>query len=100
MTIDKKQVIFLVSFVLANAATSLGVFFIKEYYKKTHPIVEIKEREPEKRVMYIDSEGISFLNRFKPEKMGRIAKTVAYKRFMDEIEKRDVSVTINFKKNI
>ena len=100
MTIDKKQVIFILSFVLANAATSLGVFFIKEQYKKSHKVVEIKEEEPEKNVMYINSEGLSFLNRVTPQKMGRIAKTVAYKRFMDEIEKRDVSITINFKKGV
>ena len=99
MIIDKKQVIFIVCFAFANAAASLGVFFIKEWYKKTYPIIEVKEGEPEKRVMYIDSEGLFFLNRLKPEKMGRIAKTVAYKRFMDELEKRDVSVTINFFKN-
>ena len=99
MIIDKKQWIFLAFFILANAATSLGVFLIKEQYKKSHKVVEIKEEEPEKNVMYINSEGLSFLNRVTPQKMGRIAKTVAYKRFMDEIKKRDVSVTINFFKN-
>ena len=102
MIIDKKQAMFIFSFALVNVAASLGVFFFKEYYRKTHPVIEIKE-DPDKKedsgiVCVANSEGISFLDKFNPGKVSKIAKTMAYKKLMDELEKRDVTITISFLK--
>lgn len=101
MIIDKKQAAFIFSFALVNVAASLGVFFFKEYYRKTHPIIKVKEEseKEENGIICVETqEKFSFLDKFKPDKMGKIAKTVAYKKLMDELEKRDVTITISFLK--